>query len=184
MPTYFSSILLLIAALLIGMIWALRNRTGKTYTFHWGSLAILFFLLSLDEVAGIHEMMNRPMRLMLNPTGFFAFAWVTLAIPVLIILGLFYFRFFLQLPKMMKVYIVVAAVLYIGGALGFEMITARHFELYDNENLIYILLVTVEETLEIIGALVFVYAFLQYFLDCYAGVRFRVSRSKTNTGNR
>ena len=76
----------------------------------------------------------------------------------------------------------VAAVLYIGGALGFEMITARHFELYDDENLAYLLLVTMEETLEIIGALIFVYALLQYFSDCYQGIRFRVSGSETNLG--
>jgi hypothetical protein len=171
-PTYYSSVLLLIAACLVGSIAVLRKREGGSYVFHWTFLSILFLLLSMDEVAGIHENMNRPMRLMLNPSGFFSFAWVILGIPVVLALGMFYVRFFMDLPAIYRIRFAIAGFLYVGGALGFEMITGRHFALYDNENIPYILLVTIEESLEIAGVLVFIWSLLVYLLDHYKESRF------------
>ena len=78
----------------------------------------------------------------------------------------------------METLVILAAILYVGGALGFEMITAGWFELYDDENIPYILLVTAEEALEISGMLVFVYARLRYIRDHYSGVGFQIVKEK------
>jgi hypothetical protein len=85
---------------------------------------------------------------------------------------MFYVRFFMDLPAIYRIRFAIAGFLYVGGALGFEMITGRHFALYDNENIPYILLVTIEESLEIAGVLVFIWSLLVYLLDHYKESRF------------
>ena len=136
----------------------------------------------MDEIVGFHEMMNRPMRLMFKPGGLFTYAWVLIGIPLVGFLGFFYTRFFFNLPRKMQIRTAIAAILYVGGALGFEMVCARHFALYDDENIPYILLANIEETLEIAGGLVFVYALLDYILSFYQGIQIKITQPDTNPG--
>lgn len=67
----------------------------------------------------------------------------------------------------------MAATLYLGGAIGVEMAGGRYAELHGTNNWTYSMIVTVEESLEIAGLIVFIWALLKYCTDNYKEVRFR-----------
>jgi hypothetical protein len=161
-PTYYSSLLLLSAAVLLGVIGLMRRRLRLPYSRHWTALALIFLLLSLDEVAGLHEMMIRPMREALDVGGFLYFAWVIPGGVLVLAIGSIYLRFFLALAPQFQRLFGAAALLYVGGALGVEMLGGRHADLYGLENLSYRMYQTVEESFEMFGMVLFIHALLRY----------------------
>lgn len=66
-----------------------------------------------------------------------------------------------------------AATLYLGGAIGTELIGGRHVELHGLGNWTYRIIATIEETLEVAGIVVFIRAVLKYCADNHDEVRFR-----------
>jgi hypothetical protein len=162
-PTYYSSLLLLCAAVLLGVIGLTRRRLRLPYSRHWTALALIFVLLSLDEVAGMHEMMIRPMREALHVGSFLYFAWVIPGGMLVLVIGGIYLRFFLALAPRFQRLFGAAAFLYVGGALGVEMLGGRHADLYGLENLSYRMYQTVEESFEMFGMVLFIHALLRYF---------------------
>jgi len=178
-PTYYSSMLLWVAGALIGVISGIKKREGAAYASHWFILALIFIFLSLDEVAGVHEMMNRPMRWWLHPQGIFSFQWVTLGIPLLILFAISYLRFFLHLPLKFRWLFILSAGLYVGGALGLEMVGASYTDVHGTDNLVYAFLATVEESLEMLGMSMFLFALLDYIAENYNQVKLKVQQAST-----
>lgn len=84
--------------------------------------------------------------------------WQILAV----IFALAYLKFLAHLPTKTRNLFILAGALYIGGALGLE-IMAGHQESLDTYNeLLYKLFTTLEELWEKLGVLVFIYALLTY----------------------
>ena len=54
-PTWYSAAALLVSALALGLITAVKLRERAPFAKHWGGLAAMFVYLSLDEVARFHE---------------------------------------------------------------------------------------------------------------------------------
>ena len=52
---WYSSLLLLFCSILLAIIAASKRRLGERYTFHWGFLSGIFLLMSVDEIARLHE---------------------------------------------------------------------------------------------------------------------------------
>ena len=97
------------------MVISLANKSnGNKSAFYWGSLALLFLFLSVDESAGMHELFIIPLRNLLNATGIFYFAWVIPALGFLIFCFGFYWRFLFSLPRIISSRIVLAAFIFIG----------------------------------------------------------------------
>ena len=77
----------------------------------------------------------------------------------------------LYLPKPVRHSFIVAAILYLGGAIGFELISGKYAELYGMDNWIYsMILITIEESLEIAGIIFFIRALLKYCEDNFKEV--------------
>ena len=173
-PTFFSASMLLFAAVLVGIIGALKQKVADPYTLQWISLAFVFLFLAFDEAAGIHELSSRPMRELMGAwaTGILHFPWVVPGIALVVVLAFAYLRFWLHLPLRPRLLILVAGSLYIGGAIGFELIGARHAELQGPRNLTYSMIATIEESLEMAGVILFVFAMLDYIENSFRDVRF------------
>jgi hypothetical protein len=174
-PTLFSVLLLFCAALLLTVITVLKKKSREPDVSKWTILALGFLYMTIDEAAAIHERLIKPIRGLLGDghVGILYFAWVVPGIAVVFVLMLFFLRFLLRLPARTTVAFVVAATLYIGGALGFELVGGRYVELHGPENLTYSMITTIEESLEMAGLIVFVYALLKYIADNYKEVRFQ-----------
>lgn len=76
--------------------------------------------------------------------------------------AVFFIPFLLHLPRRCRVLFVLAASLYLGGALGVERWTDRFAEQDLLDTLEYNLWTTVEESLEMLGVVLFIYTLLAY----------------------
>ena len=161
LPTFYSGVLLLSCGVLLNLIAMHQRRTGGRQSRHWTVLGFIFFYLACDETSGLHEMMNKPAVSLLHPSGIFHFAWVIPGIVIVILLGLAYLRFLIGLPPETRRRFILAACLYVGGAIGVEMIGARHIESV-GDDLAYGYIVALEEAMEMFGAITFIYALLKY----------------------
>lgn len=161
LPTWFQSIALLSCSAMLAIISVSDNRELR-WASHWRVLSILFLYLSLDEVASIHELLVRPIQLLINPSGFLLYGWVIPAIVIVSLLFLKYVKFLSHLPSQTKRLFLLAGAVYIGGAVGMEMIGGYIDTLLGRDNFVYLLSTTIEESAEMLGILVFIHALLSY----------------------
>ena len=160
-PTYVATVLLLGASGLLALIAAHVRAAGGAFQRHWWGLAVLFAYLSVDEMASLHERLA-DLPFLPETTGLLHYQWVILGIPLVALFAFTYLRFFWHLPRRWKGLFVGAAVLYVGGAIGVEMLAGRYASLYGELHMGHALLVTAEEACELLGVALFVYALLDY----------------------
>jgi len=174
-PTFFSMLLLLFAALLLSVITILERKRTASHVFHWAILSFGFLIMAVDEIVCIHERLVNPIRRLLGNGnhGIFHFAWVIPGIALVLVLALFFLKFCLRLPAKTRLTFLMAAAIYIGGSIGFELIGGYYDELYGLQNLTYSMLTTVEESLEMAGVIFFIWGLLVYLADMHKEVRFR-----------
>lgn len=164
-PTLFSALILFLAGGLLYLIYReAKARKQKHAVSHWLVLSFAFIFLGVDEATRIHEFIADLMRaLSVRPLpGFLKHAWV---IPYVILLGgagVHYLRFILQLPARTRNQFLVAGAVYVGSALGLEMIEGIVEVSKGEDSLLVLQLQTVEETLEMLSVILFNYALLQY----------------------
>src|SRR5690606_5665696 len=115
-PTWYSSFLLLGAALLLLIISLFKAHTHASDRWLWLGLALIFLYLSLDEIVSIHEIAAEWLQTDFTFTGFFAFGWQLAALPFLLLFALLYFRFWLRLPARTRLLFMIAGLVYVGGA--------------------------------------------------------------------
>lgn len=160
--TWYSSLLLLLCAVLLAIIASTKSCTGQSYYRHWQALSLIFVYLSIDESILIHEKLVTPLQEALNTSGFFKYAWVIVAIPLVSLFALIYLRFLAHLPPQIRYQFCLAGLCYISGALGVEMVSAYVSDLYSSDSLAYLICFHIEEALEMAGASLFLYALLGY----------------------
>lgn len=160
LPTWLSALLLLAVS---GGFWT-SGRLSEGESRPWNVLAGIFVLLSVDEVASFHEATIGPLRDLLGVSGWLYYAWVVPATLALIVLGALLWRFVMGLPSGLRNQLIVAAVLYVGGAVGMEMPAGMLSESGGRDSPGYYLLAAVEEALEMVVAAVAVDALFGHVL--------------------
>lgn len=168
-PTYFSVLLLLTCASLLAIIGILNKRVHDPHATKWLILSIGFLLMAYDEAFQVHELLSNPVRAMLGNrgVGFLYFSWVVPAIILIAVLAVYFLRFLLQLPLASAMRFLFAALLYLGGAIGIEMLVGDYEEFHGMHNWPYVLTYTLEETLEIYGMIFFIWALLKHIQEKY-----------------
>jgi hypothetical protein len=182
LATWVSCLLLLAVAVLLGVIAAARAQEGDRFRRHWLALAVLAGLASLSEVAMLHERVGLTIGPHLQTTGFLYHAWVIPASVLVVIVALTFLRFLLHQPPRTRLLFLLAGGLYVGGALGMEFIGASINEQHGPESLRYTLLTDVEEFLEMLGAIVAIYALLGVAAADLARLRLRVAGTDEGAG--
>lgn len=174
-PNFFSMLILALAALLLGFITVLKRKQAASYVLHWAVLSLGFLLMAFDEIVSAHERTVEPLRAVLGGEnlGIFYFAWVVPGIALVLFLAFFFLKFWLSLPKKPRLAFLIAAVFYIGGAIGMELVGGNYFELHGKDNLNYIFLTTIEESFEMTGVIVFIRALLEYLADNFSEAQIR-----------
>lgn len=161
-PTWYASFMLMLCSVLIAAIAFAKQVNHARYVVHWKVLAIIFLYLSVDEVATIHETIGLALRPVLDTSGFLYHRWVLVGAPLTLIVVLAYLKFLAHLPTKTRRLFLIAGAIFCGGALGMEMIAANHASFHGSENITYALITTLEEFLEMLGIIVFVYTLLLY----------------------
>lgn len=177
-PTWFSFFLLLVCALSAAIIGSVRRREADTSGCHWTSLAVIFVLLSMDELAEIHEHLMPLMDRLIPARGFFHFNWVAVGIPAVLACIFAYWRFLLWLPAATRSVLLMAAGLYVTGALAMEMLGGYYVEAAGFESAAFLAVSTLEELLEMLGATAFILATLTYMRSEWGRLTIRISTGK------
>ncbi len=158
-PTWFSQTLLLIAASLL----FITGYAATTHRKYWFGLTGIFLYLSLDEGSALHELTDVPIRTFFGiHSGPLFYSWVLLFAVIIIALVAIFIRFYLSLPKKTKLLFFTSAALFIGGAIGFEMVGGMLAAENGETDLAYSLAVAFEEYFEMMGVVIFIYALLDY----------------------
>ncbi len=161
LPTWFSSFLLLTTSALLFFCVQKKKHDGSRWVRHWNALAIGFLLMSIDEVAGVHESIN-------------SIIVMTWAIPGAILAGLIGLAcvpFLLALPRRTAISFGIAGAVYLTGAVGIEIIGNEMVGDRLEDTLGYSMATLAEESLEMFGVVAFIYALLAYMRGPGAGVR-------------
>lgn len=160
-PAWYSSALLLASGSLLGLIYLHERRIGSLLARHWGLLAAIFVLLSLEEAVGFHELAGGVLSRMYPFTGALAFAWVIPGTAVVVFVGVTFARFLCRLPARSRWLIALAGATYVFGVLVMEMIGAW-VRSQSGDGTSYRLCTRLEELLEMTGVVLFIYALLDY----------------------
>jgi len=152
-PTWYSFLLLLQASL-----FCFLSRRRESASFFWGLLTLVFLVLSVDELFSFHERLIEPIRDWLGVSGFLYFAWIipgSFLVLVLAALGAGWLR---TLPAPTRRGFLIAAGVYLSGVLAMESVGGWYLS-QDPTRLdtVYWAITTTEESLEMLGLIVFGY---------------------------
>ena len=164
-PTLFSTLLLISCSLLLSLACYLDHKQAAGLKMFWATLAAGFVYMAIDEFAQLHENVGIKLKPLIGDYshGFLYFSWVIPAMALLIFLAVFYSSFLFRLPKKTRINFIIAGIVYLTGLLGIEMLGGYYHELHGRENLTYSLISTLEESLEMLGLILFIRALLDYF---------------------
>jgi hypothetical protein len=175
-PTWYSSALMLLAALLLLTIaWSGKSR-GNQYTLHWGLLASLLLFLSLDEVSSIHRRVYF-LSQYLRVTNLQRI-WVLLIILAFAGSVLLYRKFFAQLPRPIIIQFSITAILYWISFVVDKLDTRDYWNYYAMNGVMRTtrLWSTLDEVFELIGLIVFIHALLSYMSVNLKELRIYITR--------
>jgi hypothetical protein len=162
-PTYFSALQLLAAAVLLAVIARHQALIRAPWRWHFFALAIGFVLLSVDEMASLHETLLR--RLGDAALGdLFYFKWLGPGIVIVTLAALCFLPFLLALPRRFRLLFTASGAVFLAGALGAELIGSEMARQQAGDDASWALQfqVIVEEGLEMVGIALFIYSLLAY----------------------
>lgn len=161
-PTLFSTLLLFSSACLFWMIARLNQQKGISGLFYWYGLSAVFLFLAVDEFSEIHERVTYLLKQNYETHGLFYSIWIVPYGIVVLVLFRIYLRFLLRLPATFRYRLIFAGILYVSGAIGVEAIGEWLSELKLEHTFAFIACVTIEEVLEMSGAVILIHGLLCY----------------------
>ena len=166
MPTLFSSLFLLGASSLLWFIAWSKRSGGSGHVIAWAGLAFGFLVMGVDEVAQIHEgfVGRLVVHVVWQGDGVLHYVWYLPYLVLITILAGVYFPFLRDLSVRWRWCFLSCGIIYIGGAVGVEM---REAVLTSGPTPQYVVLLNqaVEEGLEMLGVVLFIYALLRYISE-------------------
>ncbi len=151
---WYSSMLLLVASAILGVIaWA---RRGERFGRHWGWLSGIFLYLSLDEALAIHEDADLAQAVLDKSNFIYGDAWVFVGAAFAAIVAFSFRKFLLALPRKIRNGMLRAGAIYVGGAVGLEVVGSYFDSLWGKETLVRVAVITLEEGLEMLGVILFI----------------------------
>ncbi len=149
-PTWYSATALFITSAVLWINAHGHRVVASSLRWHWYGLAIGFLLLSIDEIAGVHETLNSITEV----------SWALPGAVIAALVGLFYLKFLVNIDRGTAIQFAIGGVIFIGGAIGVEWFTEPYLADDELNTLAYNLWTAVEEGMEMAGVLIFLRALL------------------------
>jgi hypothetical protein len=162
-PTAYQAITLGCCALLLWTIAWRERQLKRRHIFQWALLGCIFLLLANDEAFRIHERLGQFRDDL--PWGLgreFRTGWVMFGLLFVGVVGLIYLPFLYRLPRRFALLFMVAGAIYVGGAVGMEVVEDPWVEAHGRDNMHYQLMSTLEEDMEMTGIALFLFALTSY----------------------
>lgn len=171
LPTLFSSAILFFSAFLFYLLSKVSQDKKSKDRLFWLGLSFIFIFLAFDESIKIHEVVSDLTDKFVHGSGYLNYPWVLPYAVLVLLVGLFYIRFFWRMERKVFWSFVGAAVMYVSGAIGFELLGANEVSLHSPDTVLYSIYSTIEESLEIFGVIFLIKILLHLLGD----VRFKLN---------
>jgi hypothetical protein len=167
-PAFYSSLAILLAA---GILWFISRdqakKSAREQAIYWKVLCFIFVFLSLDELLSVHEHFGRINTLLSGDLNKYAQAtsnkiWFIPYGIIFLAVGVFFIRFFLNLPYSVKKSMILAGLVFVSGAVGMELLGGIVAKANGADSMLYALCYTAEEILEMLGIVLFIRVLIQY----------------------
>lgn len=165
-PTIYSALLLFLASAILLFIACERRRNHAADFRHWIALSVIFCFFGFDEVLSIHNSAKHLVPVWFRHLALFNhrwdLRWIVIGLPVTLAIAIAFLPFVGRLPRRSACGIVIAGTIYVGAALGLEAVGGWWIAKHGKNNWTYAGEAVVEETLEMVGALMFAAVLLAY----------------------
>ena len=159
-PTFFSASMLLFISIVMILIW----RAGGKARWQWLALSGVAAFMACDEAAQIHEMLDHNREWtngLFEPTGALVGPWVVVYGLIVLAFVAVFLQFYLRLPRKTRLLLGIAGALYVGGAIGLEMIGAAEWS-RNEASLVFEIINSGEEMMEMTALAIAIYALIDY----------------------
>lgn len=160
-PTWYSSMLWA----LLGLLALFLATQARRLRASWVLLGIVGLAASIDEYQELHERLDGIGFVLREYLPFYVpFPWLTVGVPLALLVGLLLLPLVLSLPRRTTTGILSAGALFLTGAVGVELMSG--YVLAGNAWMVdwkYILVTLIEETLEMLGISLAVASLLSLF---------------------
>jgi hypothetical protein len=168
-PAIFSTWLFLLNAVIFLIVWKAACLSGDSHKI-WLFLSSVFVFLALDESISIHERLIDPLRQALGATGIFYYAWIIPYGVGVVLLAIIAIPVFWRMQKRIRFWFGLSAATYLVATIGLEMISGKYLVMMNEQkDIVWIFMVTLEESLEMVGLIILVYAQLLLLRNKYNG---------------
>ncbi len=162
LPTLYGSALLLVSGLLTARVALLPSgscRAAARHVAYWATLAAGLIYLSVDELTMLHQRLlpalaGDPQLL----TGLHG-EWVLPAVVLVALAGVTFIPFLRRLPTVTRSLFLLAAAIYLGGAIGGELASGLAYRL-DGAGVLSGSAALAEEGMELLGVSLYIHALL------------------------
>jgi hypothetical protein len=176
----YSGLTLGFCSLLLALIAYIKKTRGSRFAKSWQALSYIFLYLAFDELCGIHEILIPILKTFVDAKGFIFYPWVIVG-SISVIVFLIAFRdFIFNLPPKIRTLFLIAGAIFVGGALGMEIIGGYLGDVMGFSSKAFWLVSTLEEVLEMFGIVIFIHALLSYIKHYLAEFNYSISFEKTN----
>jgi hypothetical protein len=169
-PSTWLSATFMVAAALACLLLSLTEEPGSSPRTMWRRLALVPLLLSIDEVAELHERLGG-----LEMGGPIHYSWVVPGAVLVAVLGALFARFVWGQGPAVRNLLVASAGIVVGGGIVLETLNGQLDE-SQAPAAIYMLSTTVEENLEFLGVLVLVVGLVE--IAARRGLRLSVTGTR------
>ena len=160
LPALFSTWLFLMNAVLFVIVWKAKKEADDSRRI-WLLLSAVFVFLAIDESISIHERLIDPLRQALDASGVFYYTWIIPYGIGIVVLSIFAIPVFWRLEKKIRFWFGLSAATYLFATIGVEMISGKYLTMMnEKKDIVWILIITLEELLEMAGLIILVYALL------------------------
>ena len=168
-PAIFSTCLFLIKAVIFLIVWKAASLSGDSQKICL-FLSIVFVFLALDESISIHERLINPLRQALDATGVFYYTWIIPYGIGVVVLSIVAIPVFWRMQKRIRFWFGLSAATYLVATIGLEMISGKYLVMMNvQKDIVWIFMITLEESLEMVGLIILVYAQLLFLRHNYNG---------------
>ncbi len=179
-PTYFSSLNLLLTAALLFLTARLESVRNPFNMRAWQVLALGFAFMSIDEFADLRHILSRVLQGAaggkLDMLPFLSVAWTVPVALIVVMLAVYFIPFLMRLERTYLVHFGLAGACFVFATIGLETFEGDHVALTQGvRDLTFTLMVTIEETMEIFSILYFQYFLIKYVRQHYPDMGLRLN---------
>jgi hypothetical protein len=177
-PTWFASLLLALVGGGLALVGMLKYQERNGDYWQWLALALIPLSMSVDEMAQLHEALGDTLSDSYGFSGPLHYAWIVAAAPAVLILTILFIPFIRRLPGRTAILLLAGAGTTFVGAFIIEIPEGWWADAHGEGGVVWFVLSTAEEMLEMIGSVMSLYAVMDYVAGYRPEVTVHVQRDE------